>query len=285
MARSRDGFTPKTIRTLEVRVGTTCSNPTCRINTTAAHTNPDGVLRIGVAAHIKAAAPGGPRYDPNMTPEQRSDISNGIWLCQNCARMIDVDDILFPVDLLMAWKAEAEGRIRAIVTSRRAQQQEQIVQPVPYMDVELVWTHGGRFRRGISHKNPLTEVEGRQVILVDVGDPIIIHWDLDWNYELRLYNNSRREMFNVAVEFGEISFDEITSLPNINNLEPLSNFSLTARAESCYEGIWKDADIELRRDYPIYMEGMTLTVRYRDDQQQQYTQTYRLQNGDFEKMP
>lgn len=282
MAHSRDNFSLKTIRALELRAATICSNPTCQAHTTAANTESNGgVLRVGVAAHIKAAAVGGARFDSNMTPEQRVDIANGIWLCQTCARMIVVDEAGFSVELLVGWKVQAESRIRDMVVNGRQPMQGGLVQPPPLMDVELVWTHGGRFNRGYSDKNPITEIDGQQVMLVNVGTPAIINWKLDWNYVLRLYNNSRREMFNISVELSEPGFDKITTLPKINNLAPLSDFTLNARIEVSFEGISKDADVELKLDYPANLEGMILTARYRDDNQQKYIQTFRLHQGDF----
>jgi hypothetical protein len=65
-----------------------------------------------VAAHITAAALGGPRYDSSFTVEQRASPENGIWLCQNCAALIDRDVHRFTVDLLHAWKTVAEDRAR-----------------------------------------------------------------------------------------------------------------------------------------------------------------------------
>ncbi|MBB0027245.1 hypothetical protein [Ralstonia pickettii] len=43
-----------------------------------------------------------------MTAEQRSDIDNGIWLCQNCATMIDRDAERYSVAMLKGWKRQAE---------------------------------------------------------------------------------------------------------------------------------------------------------------------------------
>ncbi|HEY1191456.1 MAG TPA: hypothetical protein VGE74_27725, partial [Gemmata sp.] len=40
----------------------------------------------------------------------RSAATNGIWLCQVCAKLIDSDVLQFPVDLLRAWKKGAEER-------------------------------------------------------------------------------------------------------------------------------------------------------------------------------
>lgn len=48
------------------------------------------------------------RYDNSMSPEQRSSYENGIWLCRNCAAMIDRDEDYYTVDMLHMWKQLAE---------------------------------------------------------------------------------------------------------------------------------------------------------------------------------
>jgi outer membrane murein-binding lipoprotein Lpp len=107
MGGNRDDFSTKTKDIMAKQVAFRCSNPNCRKLTCGSGTKKDGVVNIGVAAHICAAAPGGKRYDPNMTPEQRKDIDNGIWLCQSCAKLIDSDEIRYPVELLRKWKIQA----------------------------------------------------------------------------------------------------------------------------------------------------------------------------------
>jgi hypothetical protein len=68
---------------------------------------------MGRAAHMAAASKGGARYDDSMTPEQRSDISNAIFLCANCADIID-DNLGkdYPIDVLRNWKTEHEKWVR-----------------------------------------------------------------------------------------------------------------------------------------------------------------------------
>ena len=79
-------------------------------------------MSIGEAAHITAAAAGGPRYDPSLSHLDRRSFSNGIWLCRNCARLIDADERGFTVELLREWKKKAETAALEDLTSGRTRQ-------------------------------------------------------------------------------------------------------------------------------------------------------------------
>ena len=118
---ARDDFFPATKRTLAGRAGFACSNPDCRRLTAGAALGDDAkVVSVGVAAHIKGAAPGGPRYDPLQSAEERRHASNGIWLCSAHAKQIDDDHIHFTVDKLKAWKKQAEERSAFAILSLQA---------------------------------------------------------------------------------------------------------------------------------------------------------------------
>jgi len=104
----RDDFSAATKDFLAKRVGFVCSNPECRQPTSGPQADPSGIVNIGVAAHISAASPGGRRYEVELSPEQRADSSNGIWLCQTCAKLIDNDDRRFSRPVLESWKRAAE---------------------------------------------------------------------------------------------------------------------------------------------------------------------------------
>ncbi len=104
----RDEFPRVIVETLAKRVGNRCSNPTCRKRTSGPHTEDDKALNLGVAAHISAASPGGPRYDPSIISEERKSVGNGIWLCQFCVKLVDNDDRRFTKSMLIQWKHEAE---------------------------------------------------------------------------------------------------------------------------------------------------------------------------------
>ena len=104
----RDDFDEKTKEMLARRVGYRCSNPNCRKLTSGPQTDPKKAVNIGVAAHITAASPGGLRYDSRLSSEERKSIDNGIWLCQNCAKLVDNDEDRYSTDLLIQWKKLSE---------------------------------------------------------------------------------------------------------------------------------------------------------------------------------
>lgn len=104
----RDNFASTLKNKLAKRVLYICSNPNCR-KITIGPDSENGINNIGVAAHICAAAPGGPRYDKNMSEEERKSINNGIWLCQSCAKLIDSDENKYTVQLIKKWKEQTES--------------------------------------------------------------------------------------------------------------------------------------------------------------------------------
>ncbi len=105
----RDDFTEDVKRALAQRVANRCSNPECGAVTSGPQIDPAKAVNVGVAAHLTAASPGGPRYDDALTPAQRGHASNGLWLCQTCAKRIDSDPVRFTSELLREWKAGAEA--------------------------------------------------------------------------------------------------------------------------------------------------------------------------------
>jgi hypothetical protein len=52
-----------------------------------------------------------------MTPAERKDISNGIWLCATHGTLVDQDEVTYPADILRAWKRQRE--VEAFATHAR----------------------------------------------------------------------------------------------------------------------------------------------------------------------
>ena len=105
----RDEFDEKTKDILARRVGYRCSNPNCRKLTSGPQEDQSKALNIGVAAHITAASPGGPRYDARFSSDERRTPDNGIWLFQNSAKLVDNDEQRYTTDLLVKWKNLSEN--------------------------------------------------------------------------------------------------------------------------------------------------------------------------------
>jgi hypothetical protein len=107
----RHDFNQDTIRELARRVNAHCSR--CDAATQGPHTTEGKSVNVGVACHINAASPEGPRYDPLQTEDERRSIENGIYLCQTCSKLVDNDPGRFPAGSLREMKREAETNAAA----------------------------------------------------------------------------------------------------------------------------------------------------------------------------
>lgn len=149
---SRDDFKQATKVLMRNICGGVCSNPGCRAYTVGANQEGKGSFsNIGVAAHITAAASGqgARRYDPEMTSDERMSISNGIWLCQSCSKLIDTDEVLYTVKLLHEWKRQAETRAMMLIGKRSfgpSEVQSKIVEAVADAS-QIFYTNAGSFNK------------------------------------------------------------------------------------------------------------------------------------------
>lgn len=105
---NRDNFNKRTINEVALRVGHRCSFPNCNQPTVVKADNDKGYTILGEACHICAASPDGPRYDPNMTFEERTSFDNAIWLCKKHHKIIDDDPTSYTVERLKQFKKNKE---------------------------------------------------------------------------------------------------------------------------------------------------------------------------------
>ena len=280
---ARDNFTKKTTDILAERVGFLCSNPECRTHTVGPNVRADKSTRIGEAAHITAAASNGPRFEPNLTPTQRSHIINGIWLCSNCSDLIDKDADNFPVALLNKWKADAEyemlQKIKGVNTPKPTKQDTQ----APFLEADLIWSGSQRLNRGYSDKNPVEiEDDGRRVYVIGAGVKPIIHWELTWRFSLVIYNNSSYPAFNVKITpVGEMNFTTLTNLPNVNNLPALENIDLEATYRRYIESVHTEADELLANKIPKDLNGLSFQIEYVDENQEAHCTLVKIEDQEL----
>lgn len=209
MGLNRDGFKIRTIETLAKRVGYLCSNPTCRKLTIGANENLEKSTSIGIAAHITAASIGGPRYDGNFTPAQRSHIDNGIWLCSNCASLIDKDEMKYSVELLKMWKQDAEEESKKklsgqIINQPKNTQHDEIHNGFKKESIKLKFRNGTELVK--IYFTPLLEAFYQEVNRNELKDilfsdkQIIVETDEQYDYlKAKIENSSRIDVRRLIV--------------------------------------------------------------------------------------
>ncbi|NOQ24690.1 MAG: hypothetical protein GQ564_04940 [Bacteroidales bacterium] len=280
MKSNRDDFTKPTKCNLAKRVGYLCSNPECRRHTVGPNENPDKSTNIGIAAHITAASANGPRYDNNLDDEERTSSENGIWLCSNCATLIDRDIDNYSVILLKQWKEDAEKelyeKLVSGVTSSRVDNSG------PFLEADLIWTHNIRFNKGFSPKN--RKEKNEEIILI--GANPIVFWELKWYFTFKIYNNSSFPAFNVSIKSkGDKNFKSISELPRINNIPALSPIDLKATYGYMIEDTGREASKRLRQLIPEELIGLEMEINYQDESRNDYLTTFKiLENGEIENL-
>jgi hypothetical protein len=96
----------KTIKRLFAVSGNKCAFPNCSIPLVD-----QGSGKVtGKICHIKARQPGGPRYDPNQTEEERHNFENLVLMCPIHHDVIDSDPISYTVERLSEIKAQHESK-------------------------------------------------------------------------------------------------------------------------------------------------------------------------------
>ncbi len=103
-------YTRTTLKRLFLLSCNQCAAPDCKKSLEAR----DEKTIIAKICHIEAASPDGPRFNPNMTDDQRRDFDNLILLCDECHSIIDNKDneSKYTVDLLKKWKRDHENKCR-----------------------------------------------------------------------------------------------------------------------------------------------------------------------------
>ena len=170
---SDDRFRQALISTLAKRAANQCSNPDCEAITSGPSAIALESVNVGEAAHIYGANPGSARYDPDMTSADRSSISNAIWLCGNCHKLIDDDPIRYPAGLLFEWQRDHESRIaervgKAGVAARRRYEARHL---------EEFGRLSYRAERLISEKDGAWEYRLTSEVLRFEMAPILQRWD------------------------------------------------------------------------------------------------------------
>lgn len=275
----RDDFSSKTKEMLAKRVTYLCSNPLCRKPTIGPNSLQDKAISIGVAAHITAAAIGGPRYDSKLSQEDRVDIENGIWLCQNCSVLVDRDQIKFTKELLKEWKIKAEDESYMALMTQQSYNKASTVANRPYAEAELIWTGSGKHPQGPSPKT--SELYGNTPISML---QVIWYNHLYWNYDLKIYNNSAVGLFNLKIHQHPSNewFELKDKVPKINNLPPYQDLILRGEIFTFFEGTGKEAVDLITPQFPDKIQGLRILLEYVGENRNSYYSELTLKERIFE---
>lgn len=169
----RDDFKLNVKESLAKRVCYICSNPNCRKPTSGPHSEPERTISIGVAAHITAAAPGGKRYNPALTSEERKSINNGVWLCQSCSRLIDTDEQRYSVELLEKWRRQAEAEVLKLM-EEQTERSVLLVQDTSF-DLTLLLKYCRREAENYVARPPMHSGSGETLPIDSSLSPVTTH--------------------------------------------------------------------------------------------------------------
>jgi phosphorylase superfamily protein/HNH endonuclease len=103
----------RSIKILFASSGGACGFPGC----TTQLVQPQSRALLGELCHIRAASPGGPRFDPRQSDGSRNDADNLIILCPNHHRLVDQDPTTYTAESLLLMKQLHENRVAALVNS------------------------------------------------------------------------------------------------------------------------------------------------------------------------
>lgn len=101
---AQSGPTQAVVKRLFAHSGNCCAFPKCKMPIVHEATI------VGQICHIRAARPGGARFDPNQSMRDRHRFENLILLCANHHTIVDDDPEAYTVARLIKMKAEHEAR-------------------------------------------------------------------------------------------------------------------------------------------------------------------------------
>ena len=180
---ARDDFSKRTKSLVSERASFHCSR--CKLCTlSASKNNTDKSVNIGIVAHITAASDGGPRFDENMSVEERISDSNAIFLCENCASAIDKNKgVDFSVAEIKQWKEDHEEWTRANLSLSNSNPGLQLLDvcahlesgEFPAIDIKML---NGHDRTVYFTKGKVTTLDR----FIVPGDRHAAYEQIDWTY-------------------------------------------------------------------------------------------------------
>lgn len=127
-------YTQTTLKRLFLLSCNQCAAPGCNRSLEAR----DEKTIIAKICHIEAASSDGPRYNPDMTDDERRGFDNLILLCDECHSIIDnkANETKYTVILLKEWKRNHEDRCRQGKLINNPKLVNQAINAIASIDIE-----------------------------------------------------------------------------------------------------------------------------------------------------
>lgn len=254
----RDEFSGPIKKALKERAAFICSNPNCKVMTIApSEKDNEKVQYIGKAAHITAAAAGGPRYDKNLSPEDRMSIDNAIFLCSSCADMIDKNQGIDHLSLkLREWKESHEQWVRDNLNKRidvHSNEQKEHDKLI-FLKADAI------FDENVLEKI-LVSLDSEEIWSMDrdkLETLISFYTKVSSEYLHNGIEIARKEMLQAAKNLLEFTMNEFKVWPP-NSSHGRSNFRFCMHPELNPDrgGSYEEEDVQANREWCLRLEVIT----------------------------
>jgi len=120
-------------------------------------------------------------------------------------------------------------------------------------------THWGRSPKGYTSNNP-------PIIRVGIDNPEQ-YWELDWNYELEIRNNSNLTAYDIRIEYINLPPKTFVKgeIGKIEPIQPHENKIFKIRFNQNVTGNHLDADKYLKENESKLTDKLVIKVSYKDD--------------------
>jgi hypothetical protein len=127
-------YKPSHVKRLFTLSGNQCFAPDCTKPLIAR----DQRSIIAKICHIEAAADDGPRFNPDMTDDDRRHFDNLLLLCDECHTIIDniENEADYPVKLLSNWKKQHESKLLYEVLNKQPALLSQVITKLANANLE-----------------------------------------------------------------------------------------------------------------------------------------------------
>ena len=138
----------------------------------------------------------------------------------------------------------------------------------PRIDFHKIWSSSARLIRGTSPDNP-------KVIRVGI-DKIKRYWELNWNFEIEIRNNSSQTVYELDIEFQNkpANTQIVGSIGKYEPIQPHEKREYRFKLIQNMTGTHEDADKWLAEKEKELLKDMQIVGRYKNENRKEFKTIY-----------